>query len=84
MLKKWQQPAFSLFLGVEYVNTTELMMRVTRPDGSPATIDQLRHARLKRLVDAPDGGWNERHIAQLQEYVDQATPGRKRKAVACD
>ncbi len=62
------------------MNTTEILMQVKRPDGTPATIDQLRHARMKGRLSAPVGGWTEKHVEQLQAYVNEP---RKRKAAPC-
>lgn len=57
------------------MNSTELLMRVSGPDGRPATINQLNHARRLGAVSPPVGGFTEEHVTEFQEYVNTAKRG---------
>ncbi len=58
------------------MNSTEVLIAVTTPSGKPATINQLAHAIRMGAVDHAEGGYSQKHVNQLQQYVDEVKPGR--------
>ena len=58
------------------MNSTELCMAVTCPNGKPATHNQLLNARKRKMLDEPDSGYGPRHVEQLQAYVNSVAMGR--------